>query len=882
MVPRVFAVGAIPAALALLACAPSLAQENLLGNSGFEEGEGASATGWRGTQNAGQAAFARTDSRPHSGDWCGRLQCGSTDVYARLVYSRPGLFANVQVRDRLRLSFHYRSSAALGDALVQINTAVPPGWRQYNLEPLRNTGDEWARYEAEFTVDVPPDGSGEVQLRGSTATTGDQVVCFDDVSLQVVGRQALPGPRPFPRLRGDRQMISPEQIRVIEADAHQLPLKTAAESLRAFLQARLEGHEFAVQPPGQSPPAPGSAVIGTPETLPHLVDWLASRGVTNQPSATHDGYAIVASDDALVLIGANPRAALYATYRLEDLLALDGGVPANRVERGEPALDLRLLHPRAHGGFLSYGQADIEFIVRCGGNIAHLTHDWMGEKTLFSFAPCSEFPRAIDRDTLERNRAGLRKYLDWCSQYGLGSALWLCEVVCQGGPWVPEEARQGFLERFPQECLSDTGTYQGKTLCLAHPLVEQAYRNMARRLVEDFPELDMVLVFSIDSNGELCDPEKCVRHRDVSKLTQYNRLLALLAEETRKVRPGLQVYSIGWGWHFRGDSDYLRQQAELPSGIGLTSPPDGEAWSFDRKLTDTLVEYRRVTRDHGQPLLGYDIFLWGDDTVFPATELYDFPLGVAAKLRRWTDLGVDGVFDQWGTQAEYIQSNAIALRTMFFDPELTGAQRAEDFAWKLARDQFGDAAGEQVFAAWREIEAAQQIQSDHTWYWHHLRPGWAGVVRNSPLTLEALRSATLSGGEPPKPYRGQDYAPLRDDISRAKALGPALGAAADHFDNAVRHLERALELVPQGLRSAYEHWYALNAAGAGPLTPREQLGKQLVAVRLHARMQRRFSRFFEAWAVAQTIPTEGQAGREEALAKIDELREADEAAGPVP
>ena len=40
-----------------------------------------------------------------------------------------------------------------------------------------------------FTVDVNPTGGGEVQLRGTTDRTGDQVAYFDDVWLEVVGHE---------------------------------------------------------------------------------------------------------------------------------------------------------------------------------------------------------------------------------------------------------------------------------------------------------------------------------------------------------------------------------------------------------------------------------------------------------------------------------------------------------------------------------------------------------------------------------------------------------------------------------------------------------------------------------------------------------------------
>jgi len=672
------------------------------------------------------------------------------------------------------------------------------------------------------------------------------------------------------------RMVPCDSVTSIEVDLSQPALRTAAESLQAFVRDRGAATPSLLLPSAGSP-APGAAVVGTVGESPSLAAWAqATKLSIAETSSTVDAFEVLLIDGHLVVNGANPRAALYGVYELQDTVALHGGIPADLHLQGEPALGLRLLHPRVRGGFGGYRKTDFEHIVRCGGNVAHLSHDWMGEKTLFSFVPCPEFPDAIDPATLEANREHLSRYLEWCDDYGLGAAMWLCEVVCQGGPWVPEEQREAFLRRFPAECLSDTGTYQGKTLCLAHPLVQQAYRGMVRRFLTDFPQISMVLVFTLDSSGELCDPESCPRHQNVSKLTQYNALLSLLLEEGRRVRPDFQAFSIGWGWHFRGDPEYVTQQAALPAGAGLTAPPDGEAWSFDRKLTDALVDYRRVTREHGQSFLGYDILLWGDDTVFPQTELYDFPLGVAAKLRRWQELSADGVFDQWGTQAEYVQCNAIALRQFLLHPATTAAPEAETFAQQLATRQFGEAAGPHVMSAWVKIEAAQRLQSDHAYYWHHIRPGWAGPTLSTPLTLEALQAVTLSGGEPHKRHGATDYAPYEDDVSRARALAPALSQAAELFSGAVEDLRQALEAVPAESRSAYEHWYTPEAGAPPRLSPRELVEKELVAVELQAKTQRRLGRFFAAFAIAKTLPGEGQPGREEGLAELQRLREEDE------
>jgi len=683
------------------------------------------------------------------------------------------------------------------------------------------------------------------------------------------------------------EAISPTRI---HAPSTTPPINTAAKILSDFLRSKGVELPVLTEVAENDPPVAGTILLGTTADSPVLARWAREgRLQVSASESAGDAYEIAVVDGCVVVNGANARAVLYGTFEIEDVIAEHGGVPVNLARRAKPTFGLRLLHPRVRGGFHGYRQCDFEFLVRYGGNVAHLTHDWMREKTLFSFVPSTEFPKAVDSPVLERNRARLRQYLDWCQLYGLDGAMWMCEVVCQGGPWTPEAVRQSFLERFPAECLSDTGTYQGKVLCLAHPRVEQEYRRMMRQFLTDFPGISMFLVFTLDSNGKLCDPATCPRHRGVSKLTQYNRLLALMAEEGRRVRPDFQVFSVGWSWKLRGDPEYFPQQASLPAGAGLATLPDGEAWSFDRKTTDLLVKARALTREKRQTFLGYDIFLWGDDTVFSeirdsrlppglgVTALYDFPLGIAAKLRRWQALDADGFFDQWGTQAEYVQGNAVALRELVFHAENLAPDTLEAWAQSLAARRFGPAAAPHVLAAWKEIEAAQQIQSDHAYYWHHLRPAWSGPVLRSPLTIEALQTVALSGAEPPKPHGERAYAPYRDDIARSNALAPALRIAADHFGKALAHLRTASALVRDDARSTLDHWYQPEPGRPAHFTPRQVLDEQIIAVRLQEQCQRRMGRFFEAWALVKTLPSAGTPEHQTALKTLEQLRAEDEA-----
>ena len=237
---------------------------------------------------------------------------------------------------------------------------------------------------------------------------------------------------------------------------------------------------------------------------------------------------------------------------------------------------------------------------------------------------------------------------------------------------------------------------------------------------------------------------------------------------------------------------------------------------------------------------------------------------------------MDGFFDQWGAQAEYVANNAIALRYMVFHPELTEPTRVQAFVDDLARKQYGDAAARHVSLAWREIEAAQQIQSNHTYYWHHLRPNWAGPTLRSPLTLDALRKCVLRGREPSKPHGKVDYCPHSDDeIVATDILGKALSKAAGHFRLAAEHIEAALETLDPDHRSQCEHWYAESTSNMrSRLTPRKSLEKQLGTIQTHAKNQRIMGHFFAAYSLVKSMPKEGQPGYKEAMVRLRAIQEA--------
>lgn len=57
------------------------------------------------------------------------------------------------------------------------------------------------------------------------------------------------------------------------------------------------------------------------------------------------------------------------------------------------------------------------------------------------------------------------------------------------------------------------------------------------------------------------------------------------------------------------------------------------------------------------------------------------------------------------------------------------------------------------------------------------------------------------------------------------------------------------------------------------LSPRELSGGQFVAVKLQERTQRKLGLFFEAYALARTMPEPGRPGHEEGLQQLRRLQE---------
>jgi hypothetical protein len=568
-------------------------------------------------------------------------------------------------------------------------------------------------------------------------------------------------------------------------------------------------------------PFAGEIVAGLAHEMPDARSLMA-QGLADLPQATQgrDAFEVVHHEGKLFLLGNSPRGMLHAVFAFQELQAAGDEFAAGRLRHGEFAFRERVFHPRFNAW--PGERADVRFIAHLGATHCLVCHDWQGSRrSLQGYVASPLFPTAVEPREVAGNHAGLRRLLDDCADYGLGAMLWLTELPCQGGPWVPAEKRRQFLARFPAEVLSDSGTYEGQVLCFGHARVQAFYRDLLRRFCADFPEIECIFLFGLDSGGEFCDPQRCPRCRGLSRLEQRDRLIRFLIEEGRQVHSGLRVLTTGWEWDRQAD-EFLRRQAALPAASGVYLAAEKDGWQCERQSHDFLRSVRRVCRERGQTFLGYDNFHWGDDTVHGLGDIQDFPLGIGAKMRRWHMLQADGVFDHWGGFNEDLWCNSIACREFFLRPTADAGQVCHGIACR----QFGPRAGELAFAAWEALERAHRLLSDACTWSPQQWPGWYGSRGTPPLPgsfpTEGLRVSKL-------PPRTADNGTLLNPDD----LAVALQAVADAWRHASPHYQQASDLLKQAQAAVgdaplfYRFWWN----GIRPVpSPREHLRRQRLYV----------------------------------------------------
>jgi len=442
------------------------------------------------------------------------------------------------------------------------------------------------------------------------------------------------------------------------------------------------------------------------------------KGLTNlhNISAEQDAFQILEQDQKLWVLGSSLRGVMQGINEI--ILSADtfpGDEPLN-VQRLF-SLKYRVFSPLIWGQMYAGEASDetvrkwIRYLSLMGASHIAVNHDFSGSSLdMHKYVESKIFPKAADPDERLHLHKRLRQIINAASDYGLGIFFDSRLLPCQGGPWTSEEKRAQFMEKFPAEVLSDSGTYQGKVLCFGHPLVQKFYKEVITNFFHDFPEIEVFHYLTMDSNGEFCDPDSCPRCHGMSKLDQRGRLSRFLAETMGAVRPGIVILNTAFQWErsLYGMDKLLSAQADLPETVGLCMAATDDSATFDRQSHEALRRARKVTARAGQPFLGRDAMHLFEDMPVKTQWQVDYPLGIFAKIRRWELLKTDGFFDVRGrVSPDSFYANSMACRAAM----MNSLGDSEAFIHDLADRWFGTSAAPYVTAGWQALERGQAIRS---------------------------------------------------------------------------------------------------------------------------------------------------------------------------
>ncbi len=530
-------------------------------------------------------------------------------------------------------------------------------------------------------------------------------------------------------------------------------------------------------------------------------EMFVEEGYTNLHNldSDRDAYEIFYYGDTLVLLGNTDRGVLQAVYKLQELMK-EGEIDRDIHIADTFHFDQKIFHGRFN--HWPANRSDIRYISHIGATHCLVTHDWQGDlRRFWGYVKSDVFPNALPAETVERQNKHLHEMVEACKDYGIEPALWITEIACQGGPWVPEEKREEFLTRFDTDVLTESGTYEGKVLCFGHPKVKAFYEETIQKFFTEFPEFSVIFVFGLDSNGRFCDPKTCERCKGISLYDQRNRFLEFLSEECNKARPGVKILTTNWGWaHHVGEKEFIEKQGELPENVGVYLSAQYDAWQPERQVHNFMRDVKAVCRENGQLLIGYDNLHWGDDSVHNIGDIQDYPLGIGAKIRRWHEFGADGVFDHWGTWPEDISSNSMACREFFINP----LADPEEVAKGIAVKQFGKKAGVKVLESWKSLEMAHRIYSNACIWAPGQWFNWYGGKGYTP-TYEGFLKNGLGKGLFAKGANGYVYneGDIKDQLER---VSEAWAAAYPYY-------VKSAELMEDAYKSAdkrelfYSYWW---------------------------------------------------------------------------
>lgn len=358
---------------------------------------------------------------------------------------------------------------------------------------------------------------------------------------------------------------------------------------------------------------------------------------------------------------------------------------------------------------------------------------------MYSESP--HMPAILPRSRIEINRAELRRRLDLAKEEGLRV------YMSVRGPMTKTD-----LEKLNPEGahlysrLFGTGGDRwggsGKEpFCLSEPRVRRHYLAMFRDIEERFPEIAGFMFFGGDSHCLVCD-DSCPRCAGKPEWLRWGEWIDELAADARSRGVSMRFDVMNWPWW----DDMFDMIGHMDPAVGVVAVtnwgfaygnhPDGkypslmaewecqefqwdclrvpvtdhgtakeltQGW-FNAPVSESFERLAKLCKEQGRRIVGWTELICSE-AVLPYC--MPSPATTVQRLEKLRELGVDGVFDLWGIDANILynrrtDANTTAFTTFFEMPGASGGDVLEAAARRL----YGERGAEWAVKAWREVDEA--------------------------------------------------------------------------------------------------------------------------------------------------------------------------------
>ncbi len=548
-----------------------------------------------------------------------------------------------------------------------------------------------------------------------------------------------------------------ESYEIIIADECDVVENTAAEMMQRFLaKASLPARIV------KESQATGDKriLLGRESNLKAIREFGDSGDINiRDVSAEDDGYHLKQIGKSIVIAGANPRGVLYGVYAFEDFVY--AGANGNLDIKKVPYFRKRGSGPsytdvQFDAKLEDFPEEKAEYLSRLGIN--QMTDQGISGN-LCRFVKSDIFPFQTPPDPEFQRK--LKAMFATCKKYGIDIYLFLIEPALVDVP--------GGIDSYPKEALGTVrppwgGDKDGlaRTLCVSSPLTQQYLREMTKKLIREYPDLDGINFYNLDCGSWLCTPELCERCKKVCSDTSQHEFapwelqancFTLLAEAAHEEKPDFD-FRLWSSVHFHGER-FEKMVHAVQGYNGIMSSWTGS----DRSLmvpdaavrTETCVQSQALAKERGVPF--YMMAEFNNFEIVPKSLPY--PFHVCDALKKYQQWDVQNIIEIFGSAPEQNPINAITATAFEWNPK----QDTAEFLEALSLQQFGKPAGKEMYQAWKEMKDAFDVWND---------------VKSPPFPLMGsqfhVKMGLSIGGLPPAltPDIAQYYDSLLDTLTRVE------------------------------------------------------------------------------------------------------------------